>query len=256
MLQLIRPLIFVDFESTGTDVKTDLIVEYSFCKLLPDGEREIKTGYFNPGRPIPPAATEVHKITDEMVKNAPTFKQKAKGILEFISGCDLAGFNSNRFDFPLLHAEFARAGIVWDHTQHQMIDVGNIFKIKEERTLSAAYNFYCGKSLDGAHSAEVDILATVEVLQGQFEKYDDLPTDMQELEVYSNFGKKRLDLAGAFVYADDGETILFNIGKNKGQKADDYGFLRWMVFTADFPADTKKIATELMNALPVSFPGR
>src|SRR5690606_29861619 len=163
-IKLERPLVFLDIESTGIDREHDRIIELSLVKMMPDGEVVTRTRRLNPTIPIPPAATEVHGITDQDVKDMPTFAQVANGVLELISGCDLAGYNSINYDFPMLFNEFMRAGINWNYDQHQMVDVGNIFKIKEERTLSAAVQFYCGKELDGAHGAEADTLATVDVL--------------------------------------------------------------------------------------------
>ena len=250
MLQLLRPLVFADFETTGTDTSTDRIIEYSFCKLMPDGSKEIKTGRINPAMTIPEAASAIHGIMNDDVKDSPLFKQKANGLLLFIEDCDLAGFNSNSFDYPLLYAEFVRAGIDWDYSKHNLVDPGNIFKIKEARTLSAAYRFYCSKELEGAHGAENDILATVEIFQAQFEKYTDLPQTIEELSLYSNYGVKRLDMGGKFVMDKDGKTVLFNFGKLKGLPANDYGFLSWMVYKANFPPDTTKIAKELMNKIP------
>lgn len=250
MLQLLRPLIFADFETTGTDTQNDRIIEYSFCKLMPDGSKEIKTGRINPTILIPEGATAVHGITNDDVKDSPLFKQKAKGLLSFIEDCDLGGFNSNSFDYPLLYAEFNRAGIEWDYSKHNLVDPGNIFKIQEARTLAAAYKFYCGKDLEGAHGAENDILATVEVFQSQLERYPDLPQTIKELALYSNYGVQRLDMGGKFVMDKDGKTILFNLGKLKGQPAKDYGFLNWMLFKADFPPDTRKIAKQLIDEIP------
>lgn len=248
MLQLTRSLVFVDFESTGVSPETDRIIEYAFCKLNPDGSRETKEGRLNPEMPIPAGATAVHGITDEDVKNCVYFRQLAKGILEFIKDCDLGGFASNNFDFPLLYAEFNRAGIEWIWQAHQMIDCGVIYKRKEERTLAAAVRFYCGEELEGAHGALADIIGTANVFEAQIKRYEDLPQTIPELALYSNFDRPKLDMAGKFVMAEDGKTILLNFGKSKGQPAkNDWGFLNWMVTKANFPADTNKIAYALMN---------
>lgn len=233
-LQLEKPLIVLDIESTGTDRENDRIVELSLCKLFPDGKREIKTNRYNPGIPIPASATEVHKITDADVAGKPFFKQHAKAILNWIEGCDIAGFNSNAYDCVMLFCEMARCGLYWDYTKHRLIDVGNIFKIKEPRTLSAAVKMYCGKDHEEAHGAEADALATLEVLEKQLERYEDLPQTMDELCVFSNYGNKVLDLSGRFVYDKDG-VILINFGKHKGNPAKNHlDFLDWMLYKANF----------------------
>lgn len=249
MLNLNRPLVFGDFESTGTNTQEDRIIEYSFCKVFPDGQKEIKTGKLNPEMPIPVESSKIHGITNEDVKDSPKFKQLAKGILSFIEDCDLAGFNSNGFDWPLLYAEFTRANIDWNYTLHQMIDPGNIFKIQEPRTLTAAYKFYCGKDLEGAHSAENDILATFEVFIAQIEKYPDLPKTIEELAIYSNFGKQRLDFSGMFSHREDG-TIYFTKGKYKDKDATvDANYLRWIFMDSNFPPDTKKLARNIYDSI-------
>lgn len=251
MISLERPIVFIDVETTGTDTQADRIVEMSVVKLKVGGERIVKTYRFNPGIPIPAGATAIHGISDEDVKDNPPFSKMAKSFLEFITGCDLAGFKSNQFDFPLLYSEFTMAGIEWDYNGHNMIDVGSIYTIQEPRTLAAAVKFYCGKELEGAHGAEADIWATVDVFEKQIEQYPDLPKTVEELALFSNYGKKRLDMAGKFTLAEDGTTVLFNFGKQKGQPAkNDYGFLQWMVYKASFPPDTTKIAKQLMGEIP------
>lgn len=250
MLKLERPICFVDFETTGTDISIDRIIEMSFAKLNPDGSKEVKTYRVNPGIPIPKGSSEIHGITDEMVKDLPKFSSYAKGIVQFISGCDLAGFNSNKFDFPLLMSELVRCNVEWEPDLHEFIDVGNIFKIKEERTLGAAYRLYCGAELEGAHGAETDILATIDILEGQYKKYDDLPGTVSELATYSNFGNKILDLSGLFTYAEDGVTVIMGKGKHKGKLATsiDWDYWKWVYYTSDFPKDTKKIVKKYMDA--------
>lgn len=253
MITIKRPLLFADFETTGADTEKDRIVEYSFCKLFPNGDREIKTGRLNPEMPINPDATKVHGITDEDVKDKPMFKQLAKGILTFMEGCDLAGFRSNTFDFPLLFNEFLRAGITWEWKNHLMIDVGVIFTVKEPRTLAAAHKFYCKEELEGAHNAEIDILATTNVFQAMLTHYSDLPETLEELALLSNYGKPRLDMAGKFTLDEDGTTIIFNFGKNKGQPCiKDYDYLRWMAFNsnAKFNEDTRQFAISLIKEIP------
>ena len=244
-IQLLRPIAFIDLECTGTNRETDRIVEIAICKLHPDGSRENKRRLINPGIPIPPVTTEIHGITDEMVKEAPTFRDIAKGLLELLEGCDIGGFNSNAFDCPMLFNEFARAGIYWDYTQFKMIDVGNLFKIREPRTLSAAVKFYTGNDLENAHSAEADINATVDVFLSQLDRYPDLPDNVEELALISNHGRPVLDLSGKFSLNEKGEIIL-NF-KYKGERAEDHlDFIEWMYYKADFPADTRKICEELL----------
>lgn len=254
MLNLSRPLCFVDFESTGVDPQKDRIIQYSFCKIFPNGQREIKTGYFDPEMPIPAEATKIHEITDADVAGKPKFREQAVGLYNFIKDCDLGGFNSNRFDFPLLYAEFCRSGKVdWDYSNVKFIDAGNIYVVKEPRTLQAAYKFYTGQELTGAHDAENDILATVDVFLGQIQRYEDLPNTIDELDTFCNFGKKRLDMTNKFVMHEDGQTILLNFGEHKGKPAKGQsGFLSWMLFGkhAPFPPDAIKIAKEIYDSIP------
>lgn len=245
-LQLERPIVFLDIEATGLSTETDRIVELAMCKIMPDNTRITKCYRYNPGMPIPPATTEIHGISDEDVKDKPFFHQHAKGISEFIAGCDLAGFNSNRFDVPMLYTELARAQIFLDYQSINLLDVGNIFKIKEPRTLEAAVKFYCDKELENAHSAEADILGTVEVFLGQLEKYQDLPQNMAELALFSNYGSPILDLQGKFTRNPEG-VILLNFGKYKGEPAADHpDFLDWMVNKATFPRDTVEVAMGIL----------
>lgn len=247
-LNLIRPICFLDIESTGTDRDKDRIIELSICKLHPSGDRVIKTKRFNPEMPIPAEATRVHGISDADVANEPTFRQVANGILSFISLCDLGGFNSNAFDIPLLYNEFARAGINMPYKEIRFIDAGNIMKINEPRTLSAAVKMYTGKDHDRAHGAEADVLATVDVFMEQCERYD-LPGDMDELHLYCNYDRAIVDISGKFCADSDG-NILFNFGKNKGVLAkSDPGFLEWMVYKANFAPDTTEVANRLLNEI-------
>ena len=214
-LNLKRPIIFFDLETTGTDTSNDRIVEISMVKVAPDGEKTIKTRRINPEMPIPAEATAVHHITDEDVKDCPTFKQIAKSLKAFMEGCDFGGFNSNRFDLPVLVEEFLRAGVDVDFRKRRYIDVQNIFHKKEERTLIAAYRFYCNKDLEAAHSAEADTLATYEVLLGQLERYEDLQNDVDFLSEYST-RNRTADFAGRIGY-DDKEQEIFTFGKYKGR---------------------------------------
>lgn len=246
-LNLTRPLAFFDLEATGVDRENDRIVEISICKLMPDGSKQVKTRRINPTIPIPAGATEVHGISDDGVKNEPKFELLAPGILKFLEDCDIAGFNSNAYDIPMLFNEFQRAGIYWDYTKFRKIDAGNIFKINEPRTLSAAVKFYCGRDMENAHSAEADILATVDVFMAQVEKYPDLPANLDELELFCNYGKPILDISGKFTTDDDGD-IVFNFGAKRGMKAkDELGLVQWMI-NKDFPKDTLNICYNILLA--------
>jgi DNA polymerase-3 subunit epsilon len=243
--KLERPLCVLDTETTGTNTQSDQIVEICIIKLDQDMNREVKTMRFKPTIPIPKQASDVHGITDDMVKDCPAFKQVAKGIHAFIQGCDLAGFNCNRFDIPILFFEFERAGVDWDYKAHAIIDIGNIFKIKEPRTLESAVNFYLHKAHDTAHSAEGDVTMTGAVLWAMLGKYPDLPQNISSLATYSNFDKPWLDVTGKLAFDEDGD-IIFTFGKNIGQKAKkDKSYLEWIIYKSDFPKDVKKICTEL-----------
>ncbi|MCH5345907.1 MAG: 3'-5' exonuclease [Muribaculaceae bacterium] len=247
-INLKRPLIFFDLETTGLNITQDRIVEISMIKLNPDGTVIEKTRRVNPERPIPAEATAVHHITDDDVKNEPTFRQIARSLEQFIAGCDFAGFNSNRFDVPMLSEEFFRAGISVNFRKAHFIDVQTIFHKKEQRTLSAAYRFYCDKDLEGAHSAAADTRATVEILKAQLDRYADLPNDIEELSRYST-QNRNVDLMGRLVYNDKGEIVI-NFGKYKGRVAEevlstDTGFYSW-ICQADFSQDTKNAFTNVM----------
>lgn len=241
-----KPLCFVDLETTGTDIQTARIVEISVLKIFPEGGEVInKALRVNPIFPIPKEASDVHGITDDMVKDCPTFKQIARGLMDFLEGSDLAGFNSTRYDFPLLLNEFARAGLNWNYAGCRFIDVGNLFKIKEERTLSAAVKFYLGRDHDGAHGAAADVQATKEIFFKMFDLYEDLPKDPEELQLFSNFGKPLLDLSGNFTVNETGQ-IIFSFGKHKGKvAATEKGYLQWML-KSDFQEDTKAICRSIL----------
>lgn len=247
-LNLKRPMVFFDLETTGTNISSDRIVEISMVKVMPNGEEIVKTRRINPEMPIPAEATAVHHITDEDVRNEPTFKQLAKSLREFIQGCDFCGFNSNRFDLPLLAEEFLRAGVDVDlFRRAKYIDVQNIFHKKEERTLVAAYRFYCGKELEAAHSAAADTMATYEVLCSQLDRYDDLENSVESLSEFSSRGKTA-DFAGRIGYNDKGEEV-FNFGKYRDQSVEaifrkEPSYYDW-IMNGDFPAYTKKIFTEI-----------
>ncbi len=240
-LNLTRPIIFFDLETTGTSVTSDRIVEISLIKVFPDGHTEEKTRRINPERHIPEESTAIHHITDEDVKDAPTFRQIAKSLHELFNESDIAGFNSNKFDVPLLIEEFGRAGLSFDVSGRNFIDVQGIFHKMEQRTLVAAYRFYCGKELNDAHSATADTRATYEVLLSQLDRYPELKNDVQALAEFSS-GGKNVDLAGRMIYDDNHEPI-FNFGKNKGRKVKDIvrhepGFIQW-IMQGDFPKETK-----------------
>ncbi|MCH4156289.1 MAG: 3'-5' exonuclease [Muribaculaceae bacterium] len=250
-LNLKNPLIFFDLETTGVDFMEDRIVEICYIKVYPNGNEESKTIRVNPDMHIPEASTAVHGITDEDVKNEPKFKEIAKNIANVFEGCDIAGFNSNRFDIPLLSEEFARAGINFDFTKHKFIDVQTIFHKMEQRTLSAAYKFYCGKNLDDAHSADGDTLATYEVLKAQLDRYPTLKNDVEFLSDFST-QKKTADLAGRIAF-DDNNVPVFNFGKYKGKKVvdvfkDEPSYYSWMM-QSKFPSNTKDVITRIYMSL-------
>ena len=246
-LKLNKPLVFFDLETTGMDIAKDRIVEIAMLKIHPNGDRESKTMKINPEIPIDPKATEVHGITDEDVKDAPTFTEVAKNILKFIEGCDLAGFNSNRFDLPLLAEEFIRAEVDFDVKKQRFVDVQVIFHKMEKRTLGAAYRFYCNKELINAHSAEADTEATYEVLKAQLDKYEDLENDVEKLSEFSSHNKFA-DFAGRIIYNNKGEEV-FNFGKYKGKRVEavlekDPGYYGW-IMNNEFPLYTKKVLTNI-----------
>ncbi len=246
-LNLKKPIAFFDLETTGIDVSKDRIVEIAILKVNPNHSTESKTYRVNPTIPIPKEASKIHGITDEDVKDAPTFKQIAKEITKFLEGCDLAGYNSNQFDIPLLAEELLRADVDFSIKNRKFVDVQVIYHKMEQRTLSAAYKFYCKKELEGAHGAEADTLATYDVLRAQLDKYDSLTNDIEELSKIS-YHRKSADLAGRIVYNSKGEEI-FNFGKHKGKTVEEVlekepSYFAWML-NADFPLYTKKILTEI-----------
>lgn len=246
-LKLNRPLVFFDLETTGTNVGSDRIVEASFLKLNIDGSQEQKSRRINPGIPIPPGATKVHGITDDDVKDAPKFAELASEFRNFLEHCDLAGYNVIKFDLPLLAEEFARAGHDFDTTNRSVIDVQNIFHKMEQRTLSAAYKFYCDKNLVKAHSAEADTLATFEVFMAQLDKYENLPKDVPALHNFSA-AQRNVDLAGRIIYNEMGIEV-FNFGRFKGKPVAEVfrtesGYYEWMM-NGDFPTNTKTVITRL-----------
>lgn len=247
-LNLKIPIIFFDLETTGVDVSKDRIVEICYIKIFPNGNEVSRTMRINPGIHIPEAASAVHGITDDDVKDCPLFKEVAKEIAHDFIGSDIAGFNSNRFDLPMLAEEFLRAQVDIDLTRHRAIDVQVIYHKLEQRTLSAAYKFYCGADLENAHSALADTRATYEILQAQLERYPDiLQNDMEFLSQYSSFAHN-VDFAGRMVYDDAGNEV-FNFGKYKGQKVhtvllSDPAYYAWMM-NGDFPLNTKQVLTRI-----------
>jgi len=247
-LKLKNPIIFFDLETTGTDTVKDRIVEISYLKVHPNGKEEVKTKRLNPEMPIPAGASAVHGIFDDDVKDCPAFKQIARSLADQMEGCDLAGFNSSRFDIPLLVEEFLRAGVDIDFSKRKMIDVQIIFHKKEQRTLEAAYKFYCDKDLTDAHSAEADTKATYEVLKAQLDKYADLENDVEKLANEFSFFNNNVDLAGRIIKDENGIEV-FNFGKHKGKPVAEVlkkepSFYAWMM-DADFSRNTKQVLTKI-----------
>lgn len=244
-LNLKNPILFFDIESTGLNVATDRIVEISAVKVMPNGDQEVKTRRINPTIPISPEAQAIHGISDEDVKDCPTFNQIAKSMAKWMEGCDIAGYNSTKFDVPMLAEEFLRAGVDFDFRKRKMVDVQNIFHKMEQRTLKAAYMFYCNKDLEKAHSAEADTLATYEVLKAQLDKYPELKNDMAFLSDFST-KSKFADYAGRIIY-NDKDIPVFNFGKHKGVPVKDVlvkepSYYSW-IMNGDFTLDTKKVIT-------------
>ncbi|NTS41046.1 3'-5' exonuclease [Flavisolibacter sp. BT320] len=251
MLQLKKPLAFLDIEATGSNVSTDRIVEIAIVKYLPDGGRTVKRKIINPQMPIPPAITDIHGITDEMVQSAPVFKAVAHEIKQFLDGCDLACYNAYRLDIPMLVEEFIRAEVEFDVRNRKLIDVQKIFHTMEQRTLSAAYKFYCNKSLEGAHGAEVDAAATAEILFAQLERYPQLGNNVDS--IIKAVGEDNIiDFARRFIYDDKGVEV-FNFGKHKGRPLADVltaepQYYDWMM-RGEFPANTKQKLTEIYTRI-------
>lgn len=246
-LKLTNPIVFFDLETTGVDVVKDRIVEISLVKVMPDGTEEVKTRRINPGMPIPAEASAVHGIKDEDVKDCAPFKLVAKSLAKYIEGCDLAGYNSNKFDIPMLMEEFLRAGVDIDLKRRKCVDVQNIFHKMEQRTLAAAYKFYCESDLTNAHSAEADTLATYEILKKQLERYPEIENDVEFLSKFSE-RMATADYAGRIAYDEAGVEII-NFGKHKGKRVIDVlksepSYYNWMM-NGDFPEYTKKILTKI-----------
>lgn len=246
-LNLNNPIAFFDLETTGIDVVSDRIVEISILRISQKGEEDILTQRINPGIPIPQKVTEIHGISDEDVKDSPGFKEVAKKLAKFIEGCDLGGYNCNKFDIPLLAEEFLRVGVEVGFKKRKVVDVQVIFHKMEQRTLSAAYKFYCSKNLDDAHSAQADTKATYEVLKAQLNRYENLENDIQFLSQFSTH-TKNVDFAGRIVYNDEGIEV-FNFGKFKGKSVaqvlkDEPGYYGWII-NSEFPLYTKNVITEI-----------
>ena len=248
-LQLLRPIAFIDLETTGVNLSTDRIVEVAIIKILPDNTRQVKRKLINPQMPIPAVVTAIHGITDEMVKEAPTFKQAGNELKMFIENCDMAGYNSNRFDIPMLMEEFLRAGMDVDLSARRMIDVQHIFYTMEPRTLTAAYKYYCEKELISAHSAEADVNATIDVLLSQLDRYPHLGNSVDS--ILGTIGEEKIvDYARRFLFNEKGVEV-FNFGKHKARPVVDVlraepQYYDWMM-RGDFPLHTKQKLTEILN---------
>lgn len=247
MLQLKKPLAFIDIEATGTNPSTDRIVEIAIVKYLPDGNRTVKRKIINPQMPIPQVCVDLHGISDDMVKDAPTFKQAAHEIKQFLDGCDLSCYNAYRLDMPLLVEEFIRAEVDFDMKNRKIVDVQKIYHQMEQRTLSAAYKFYCNKTLEGAHGAEVDAAATAEILTAQIERYPQLGNSVESV-IKAVGDDAIIDFARRFAYNDKGEEC-FNFGKHKGKTIAEVlklepQYYDWMM-RGEFPQNTKQKLTEI-----------
>ncbi|MCX6286069.1 MAG: 3'-5' exonuclease [Bacteroidetes bacterium] len=259
-LNLNRPLVFMDLETTGIKVATDRIVELCLLRVNPDGSRKIKTLRINPGIPIPSEASAIHNITDEDVKDCPRFAQVAPELAEFMDGCDIAGYNSNHFDIPLIVEEFLRVGLDLELKGRRFVDIQNIFHKMEPRNLTAAYKFYCNKELENAHSAEADTIATFEILQAQLDRYNDaefkdkkgnilkpVVNDIRALSDFS-FSNRSADLIGHVIY-NEKDIEVFNFGKHKGKAVSDVfrvepSYYDW-IMKSEFPLSTKKVVTAI-----------
>ena len=246
-LNLRRPIAFLDLETTGINVSGDRIVEISVLKIDPNGSEEWLVSRINPEMPIPPKSTAIHGISDEDVADAPKFGEIAKNLAAFLEGTDLAGFNAIKFDIPVLAEEFLRANIDFNFLRRKYVDVQVIFHRKEQRTLTAAYKFYCDRELENAHSSKADTQATYEVLKSQLDRYSDLENDVEKLADFSAYNNL-VDFAGRIIYDENGVEV-FNFGKHKGKPVetvfrDDPSYYSWMM-NGDFPLYTKKILTEI-----------
>lgn len=263
-INLTRPLAFIDLETTGVNVVTDRIVEICILKLTPENTKEVFTFRINPTIPIPKESSAIHGIKDEDVKDCPTFAEMSEKLNEILVNCDLAGFNSNKFDIPMLIEEFMRSDVDFDITIRRLIDVQNIFHKMEQRTLSAAYKFYCNKDLINAHSSEADTVATYEVLLKQLEKYENVEISNEKGEMFNpiinnvqalhdfSYNSKNVDLVGHIVYNDKNQEV-FNFGKYKGMPVEDvfrkeFSYYDWMI-KSNFPLYTKRVITKIKNRM-------
>jgi DNA polymerase III subunit epsilon len=247
-LQLSRPLAFIDLETTGVNISTDRIVEIAIVKINPDGTKQVKRKLINPLMPIPKSSSDIHGITDDMVKDAPSFKMVANEVKQFIEQCDLGGYNSNRFDIPMLIEEFLRVGIEFSVDGKKLVDVQKVFHMMEQRTLSAAYKFYCQKNLEAAHSAEADATATWEVLEAQVERYPQIGDTVDSIVKFTG-EDDIVDFARRFIKENGVE--VFNFGKHKGKTVaqvlkEEPQYYDWMM-KGDFPMNTKQKLTEILN---------
>jgi DNA polymerase III subunit epsilon len=246
-LNLKRPIAFLDLETTGINVSTDRIVELSVLKISPNGKEEWMSTRVNPEMAIPPKSTAIHGIRDEDIVGSPTFREIARNLTAFLEGCDLAGYNAIKFDIPVLAEEFLRVNIDFSFRKRKYVDVQVIFHKKEQRTLSAAYQFYCKKDLENAHSSKADTAATYEILQSQLDTYKDLENDVEKLAVFSSFNNN-VDFAGRIILDENGVEV-FNFGKHKGKSVEvvfneEPAYYSWMM-NGEFPLYTKKVLTEI-----------
>lgn len=247
MLKIKKPIVVIDIESTGLNVSNDRIISIGLVKLHPNNHVDHKLFLINPEYPICEEASKVHGFTEADVVNFKPFGEYLEEIVQFIDNCDIAGFNSNKFDAPLLNNEFLRNGYLWDYSNINFIDVGNLYKIKEPRTLESAVRYYLNKEHIGSHSALQDAIATMEVLLSQLNKYEDLPDSIENLAKFSNFEKPILDLSGKFTTNHNGD-IVFNFGPHKDKNVLNHtDFLHWMYYKADFPADTNKLISKILS---------
>jgi DNA polymerase III subunit epsilon len=246
-LKLKRPIVFLDLETTGINVSADRIVEISLLKIAPDGKEQWMTSRVNPEMPIPPKVTAIHGISDSDVADSPTFGEIAKNVAAFMEGCDLAGYNAVKFDIPVLAEEFLRVNVDFNFNKRKYVDPQVIFYKKEQRTLAAAYQFYCKKDLENAHSAKADTQATYDVLKAQLDMYHDLDNDIEKLATFSAFNNN-VDFAGRIILDENGVEV-FNFGRYKGKPVeevfrDDPNYYSWMM-NGDFPLYTKRVLTEI-----------
>lgn len=248
ILNLVKPICFLDVETTGTKVESDRIVEISIIKIMPDGQRLTYNSLVNPIIKIPKEASQVHGIYQKDVMDSPTFHNIAQEVVDFIGDADIVGYNSLKFDIPIIYTECERVGVFFDYKSRELIDACTIFKRQESRGLSKAVEFYLGKELENAHQAEADVEATIEVFEAQLERYD-LSRDLHQLALYSNYDQEIIDLKGRFIRNSEDGELYYNFGKNKGLKCkDDPGYLAW-ILTTDMGEDVKKIVRQMLDEI-------